>query len=240
MKSLKEGILMMRDRASLIFILSIFITFSISGCYLNNHENPQSKVIEEDSTNKKITPFNEQNLTPIDEYFTQLALDLDICLNIEFQDGKEISQPNLYFFFEFIVTKNNLFQRGEIWFDESIKAFRIPVSEIEPLLKKYLDIDKFVPELAFEKNFNFVHEGIQFGYLPEKNQLLTRSFGEFGGAANASFLERKEIEKNKYKITVGYFVEGYEEEFVYKKTLIIETDPTNYENYKIISIVKHD
>lgn len=176
-----------------------------------------------------------------DDYYTQLAENIDICFlepELIFADASQISQKDLYLFFCFIVSSENLYNDGNDWRDEANSVFRVPVSLIEPLLKKYLEIDSFDPVKAFgEEKQKYEGIPVECGYNKDKDEYVTPVFAGFGGARFTKLLEKKYLGDNVVEITVGFYDEDHNEMY-YKKVLKIKENPGNDKEYKLLAITK--
>lgn len=213
---------------STVVIISLLI---LAGC-------SQLKSNTTHQTDKQAPPsVNATYSFKDDNFYASIAEGIDLCFpELTFTDAKQISDQNLYLLFTYYISSGNLFDKGDQWLDKKNGVFRVPVSVIEPTLKKHLLIDRFDPVKAFgTERHKFDGVPVECGYFPDKGEYVTPVFAGFGGARFPKILDKEYLESNIVKFRVGFYDDSYKQ-LNYEKLFTIEENQSDFKEYKLIAV----
>lgn len=222
----------LNKKLSKMIILIMVLAF-VSGCkpgysqinkYISSTQDIQNNNAPLTAIPTQSQTSNDYQFNDDDFYLRRYITGLDIVMpDLTFTDATKITAEDLFVFFRYIVDYERLFQYQD-WFNKNENRYHIPVSVIEPTLKKYLNIGPI--------NVNTLE-----GYDIEKNEMVTLCFAGFGGDRFPKIYKKEYLGNDTVRLTVVFYDNTYTQ-VNRTKIYSIQIDPADDTRYKYLSIVQ--
>lgn len=204
----ENNYLLLRDIAS---FLNMYVAWE------NNTIVIQSISQYDDTTIDQILKYSDDTL--LNKYVT--GVDLCLCDQLLFTDAKDIPSKTLFAFFEYITSSNEYPEDyQERWYNKNDNDYVVPVSDVTAIVDKYFD------------SVQFDARKLDSMYDSKTDQITVLSLSGFGGERFPRLIQKKRLDYNTLKLTVGFYDDSYTE-VQYIKVFTIRFDAQGYQYIKI-------